>query len=472
MSSNDGETDALRSPGMTAMLARFGAALQFDDLPIAVVVRLKHCVLDTLGCCVLGASLPSVGKLAAVMATEQNAPVATVLGTRRRTSVGAAALLNGTAAHAFQLDEIHLESTLHPGPLALPAALALAEMRSPVDGRTLLTALAAGYEVGIRVGLALKGGMFRSGFHNQGTTGALVAAVTAARILGLDHVGTAHALGIAASQAAGLMAVQGGAMTKSLHCGRAAQSGVLAAQLAQIGYTGIPDVLDGAYGTFFPSFARDWAPEALIEGLGHRWHTLRVGFKNAPAANGSITAMTAVDRIMREHALEARDIAQITAFVSHNTLHHCGWPYVADKIHSVLSAQMNLRYGIAAMALDREVGVAQFDESRIRRSDILAFVERITVEHQPRFDADGGRHRIACRLIVATMDGTTHETTVLYRKGSPEDPMTPLELRHKFDQAAAILDPARREQIADQVAKLETLTGMSSFAALLVPAAS
>ena len=114
--------------------------------------------------------------------------------------------------------------------------------------------------------------MFKSGFHNQGTTGVFVAAAAAARMLQLDAQQTRHALGIAGSQAAGLMAVQDGAMTKSFHSGRAAQSGVYGALLAQSGYTGIPDVLDGAYGTFFSAFLDDWSPQALTEDLGSRWH--------------------------------------------------------------------------------------------------------------------------------------------------------------------------------------------------------
>ena len=245
--------------GPTQRLAQFSSSLRFDDLPGEVVSKAKLCILDTLGCCIFGASLQPVQKLAAMVAAEGAAQSATVFGMPLRTSASLAALLNGTSAHAFQLDEIHLESTLHPGSLALPAAFALAETGRAVDGRELITAIVAGYEVGIRIGLAAKGGMFKSGFHNQGTTGVFVAAAAAARILGLDGHQTQHAFGIAGSQAAGLMAVQAGAMTKSFHSGRAAQSGIYAAQLARSGYTGISDVLDGAYGTFFSSFLDEWS---------------------------------------------------------------------------------------------------------------------------------------------------------------------------------------------------------------------
>lgn len=451
----DGATDLTRaSAGATRNLAAFASSLTFESLPREAVEKAKLCILDTLGCCIFGNSLPSVQKLAAVILAEGAAPQATIFGRAARASPPSAALLNGTAAHAFQLDEIHIESTLHPGSLALPAAFALGETKQDATGRDLIVAMVAGYEVGLRIGLALKGGMFKSGFHNQGTTGVFVATAAAAHMLGLDCTQTDQAFGIAASQAAGLMAVQDGAMTKSFHSGRAAQSGVYAALLAQQGYTGINHVLDGAYGTFFSSFVDDWVPELLDSDLGSDWKIMRVGFKPAPASNGSITAMTAIDRIMREESLQAADIESITVFVSDNTLHHCGWPYVPERIQSVLSAQMNLFYGIAVMALDRRAEIEQFDESRIRDPESLKFIERIEVRHDSAFDAEKGRYRVGCRMVVHAR-GRAFETTVLYRKGSPEDPMSSSELEGKFRDLAGHANCINANAVTELVAKLE-----------------
>jgi 2-methylcitrate dehydratase PrpD len=453
--------------GATRRLAEFSSALRFEQLPAEVVSKAKLSILDTLGCCIFGASLPLMKKLAAMAADEGCAPTATAFGMPLRTNASMAALVNGASAHAFQLDEIHLESTLHPGSLALPAAFALAEAAKTVSGRDLITAIVAADEVGIRVGLACKGGMFKTGFHNQGTTGVFVAAAAAAHILRLDAHQTQHALGIAGSQAAGLMAVQDGAMTKSFHSGRAAQSGVYAARLAQLGYTGIPDVLEAPYGAFFSSFVDEWSEPALTDGLGTRWETLRIGFKPAPASNGSITAMTAMDRIMREHDLTAADIESVTAHVSNNTLHHCGWPYEADKVQSALSAQMNLLYGIAVMALERKNGVEQFAENKIRDPEIMAFISRIQVEHEPKFEGEGGRFRVACRLVVKTKAGKEVETIVLYRKGSPEDPMIGEELAEKFQTLTHLLGRQRSEQIVQCVDRMEGCENLTKLSVLL-----
>src|SRR5258706_7411482 len=232
--------------------------------------------------------------------------------------------------------------------------------------------------------------MFARCFHNQGTTGVFVAAAVAARVLKLDAGQTQHALGIAGSQAAGLMAVQEGAMTKGFHSGRAAQSGVYAAKLARLGYTGIPDVLETGYGGFLSSLVGESQIEPSNCELGKRWEILKVGFKPAPASNGSIVAMAALDEIIRKHQLAAGDIESVTAHVSTNTLHHCGWEYDPAKIQGVLAAQMNLRYGMAVMALERCATVAQFTGGKKPGPPHIVFGARRTEATEPKRERTRG----------------------------------------------------------------------------------
>ena len=465
MSSHDSNKPA--AP-VTRELAQWVAALRYEDLPPEVVAKVRTCVLDAIGVCLFGSTLASVQKLAAMVAEENCAGEAAVFGLPLRTSASNAALVNATSAHAFQLDEIHIEATLHPGSLAIPVALALAEAQGGVTGRELITAIVAGYEVGLRVGLAAKGGMFARGFHNQGTTGAFVAGATAARLLKLDAAQSQHALALAGSQAAGLMAVQEGAMAKGFHSGRAAQSGIYAARLARHGYTGIPDVLETHYGGFLSSLVGDIQLAPILSELGARWEILKVGFKPAPASNGSIVAMAALDEIMRADKLAAADIESVTAHVSTNTLHHCGWDYDPAKIQGVLAAQMNLRYGMAVMALERTATTAQFTEAKMRDPVIFDFVKRVKVELEPKYDGSGGKYRVACRAVVVTRDGKQHEAEVLYRKGSHEDPMTSAEIGDKFiDLAGRAASAATVNRIVDSVAKLETLDNTNALTALL-----
>lgn len=439
----------------TVTLAAFASSLQYSDIPAPVIEHAKLCLLDTVGCCIYGSTLAPVRKLLAMVLAEGAHPAASILGTNDRVSPSQAALVNATSPHAFQLDEVHTGATLHPGSVVIPAALALSDAAGGVAGKAFLAAMVAGYEVGIRVGLATRGAMFKRGYHNQGTTGTLAAAAAAARLLGLDAQATMHALGIGASQSAGLMAVQEGANAKAFHSGRASQSGVYAALLAQSGYTGIEHVLDVEYGGFFGTLVEGHDPTLLTDGLGTRWETLKVGFKASPASNGSITAMHTLERIMGEHALHADDIESICAHVSTNTLEHCGWPFDPADMKGVLAAQMSVRYGLAAMALDGKATPAQYDERRITSKDIVAFLPRLDVRAWPDYDKDPAL-RLACRLEVRARTGATYTAETLYRPGGAEDPMSTEALRRKFMMLTAdVVSEASAARIVAHIGEIE-----------------
>ena len=448
-------TPAAPSGRATAALAAFASQLELVDIPQEVIAKARLCLLDTVGCCVYGSALPPVRTLTKMVLAEGSKPLASLLGTPHRSAPAQAALVNGTAAHAFQLDEVHSGATLHPGSVVVPAALALAEAAGTISGADFLVAMIAGYEVGIRVGLATGGRMFGRGYHNQGTTGTVAAAAAAARILKLDPHATMHAMGIAASQAAGLMAVQEGANAKAFHSGRASQSGVYGALLATDGYTGIEAVLDVDYGGFYSTLVDAHDPDKLTRGLGSRWEILEVGFKSSPASNGSITAMHTLQRIMRTHGLVARDIGEISASVSTNTLEHCGWEFDPAASKGVLAAQMNLRYGLAAMALDGVATPAQYAQERIAGADIAAFLPKISVRASTAYDKDPAL-RLACTLAVRTRSGGLHTDETLYRPGGIEDPMPPEALEEKFmTLASPIVSPERAAQCMAHIQSLE-----------------
>src|SRR5262249_35658532 len=226
---------------------------------------------DGLGVALRGTTFPWTRMVREVVQAEGGNGIASLWGTPARTSLANAVLVNGTAGHAFEMDDIHKESIVHPNSLAVPVALALAEADPSLTGRDITAALALGYEVGLRIGNAATTALSLHGFHPQGRTGAFVAAAPAGRLLGLDAGKMQHALGIAGSLGAGLMAAQEGAMVKRLHAGRAAQSGLMAALLADRGFTGIPDIVEAGYGGFLSSFSRTPNIERLLEGLGDDW---------------------------------------------------------------------------------------------------------------------------------------------------------------------------------------------------------
>src|SRR5687767_1870707 len=412
----------------TRDLARFGAALQYEDLPKEVIERIKLCVLDAIGCALYGATLPWTRKVADLALAEKTAPVASLAGMGKKTSVSLAALVNGTAGHAFELDDIHKESIIHMGSLATPVAFAFAEERG-ASARDVITAMTAGYEIGARVGNAATMSLFFRGFHPQGTSGAFAAAGTGARMLGLDANRFQHALGIIGSQAGGLMAAQEGAMVKRFHSGRAAQSGVYSALLARSGFTGIPDVLEAPYGGFLTTHSDEPSAARLTEGLGTTWETLQVGYKPHASVTSIHTALDGLSEIMRENAIAAEDIAKVETGLSPMTHVHCAWDY---KAQGVTAAQMNLYYGLAVIAFDGVAFTDQYREDRLKDPKIFDFIKRIEARVDPEIEKMGAAFRHAARVKVTARDGRTFEKLALHRRGSPENPLEPEDIVYKF----------------------------------------
>jgi 2-methylcitrate dehydratase PrpD len=450
----------------TRDLAAFASRLRFGDIPAEAVSRMKDCVLDSIGCCLHGVTLPWTRKVQEMVLAEGATPAASIFGGGGKTSVSQAVLVNGTAGHAFELDDIHKESIIHPGSLAMPVAVALAEAGGgQASGRDLLTAMVAGYEVGTRVGNAATMSLFLRGFHPQGSSGAFVAAATAGRMLNLDPQQMLHALGTVGSQACGLMAAQEGAMVKRFHSGRAAQSGVYSALLARRGFTGITNVLEAPYGGFLSSLSDKPAPARLTAGLGTVWETLNVGYKPHAAVTSIHTALDALAGLMREHRLAADDIAHVEAGLSHMTHVHCAWKYEAQ---GVTAAQMNLYYGLAVIALDGAAFVDQYREERLRDPRILDFIGRIRAHVDPEIEAMGPAFRHAARLKIETRDGRTLSKEILHRRGSPENPLKPGDVEHKFRNVTrGCLSPRRIERAIELCRTLDRLPDTRELIALL-----
>ena len=449
----------------TRDLAQFAAALRFEDIPREAVECIKLSVLDSIGCCLFGATLPWTRKVAALVEGEGAQPVASLMGMGRKSSVSLAVLVNSTAGHAFELDDIHKESIVHPGSLAMPVAMAYAEAAGGAPGRDVITAMIAGYEVGTRVGSAATMSLFLRGFHPQGTSGAFVAAATAGRMLKLDAGQMQHALGIVGSQAGGLMAAQEGAMVKRFHSGRAGQSGVYSAELARRGFTGITDVLEAHYGGYLSTYSDKPNPQRLTAGLGTVWETVNVGYKPHAAVTSIHTALDALADLMRESKLGADDIAEVDAGLSHMTHVHCAWEY---KAQGVTAAQMNLYYGLAVIALDGMAFVDQYREDRLRDPQILDFITRVRAHVDPGIEAMGAAFRHAARVTVRTRDGRTLTREILHRRGSPENPLQPADVEYKFRNVArACLTQAHTDRVMKLVGVLETLDSTAELIGIL-----
>src|SRR4051794_5417787 len=223
----------------TRGVAQFVSALGFDAIPAEVRHRIKLLMLDAIGCGLYAAGLEWSRILQRTLGEVDSTRACAVWGTSQKLSAPHAVLVNGSQVQGFELDDVHKVGVLHTGCLVVPPLIALAEMRPGMSGREFLVAAVAGYEIGPRVGICMGSEHIAQGWHSGATVGVYASAAAAARAMKLDAEKTVHALGIAGTQSCGLMSAQFGSMVKRMHAGRAAQSGLYAAQLADAGFTGI-----------------------------------------------------------------------------------------------------------------------------------------------------------------------------------------------------------------------------------------
>src|SRR5947199_4820707 len=296
----------------TRGLADFVSKLGYERIPAEVRDRLKLLILDALGCALYGAELEWCRILRRTVADKDDS--CGIWGTKERMSAPHAALVNGTQVQSFELDDVHRAGVLHVGAVVLPALLAVAELKRNLSGREFLAAAAAGYEVGPRVGLCMGPEHIGQGWHSGATVGVFAAAAAAARALRLPVAKTVHALGIAGTQSAGLMAAQYGAMVKRMHAGRASQSGLYGALLAEQGFTGIENVFEAEYGGFATTFSRStdrFRLSELTAGLGTTWQTMGVALKFYACVGSNHTTLDALRALQAEHQFRAEDVERI-----------------------------------------------------------------------------------------------------------------------------------------------------------------
>jgi 2-methylcitrate dehydratase PrpD len=451
----------------TQKLAHFVANLTYSDIPKDVVDHMKLCLLDTIGCGLFGSTLPW-GRILAKFAKDLGGRrESTLLGTGYKVAAPNAALANGTMIHGFELDDIHRLSILHPGSVTLPSALAVGESRKECTGKEFLTAMVAGYEAGLRVGMCVGASHLHKGYHPTGTHGTFAAAAAAGKLRGLNEEKMVHAFGIAGTQAAGLMAAQYSAMVKRMHAGRASQSGVYGALLAERGLTGITDILEADYGGYCKVMGEGKDLDRMTRGLGENYEILNVGFKTFSCCGSNFTSVEALSGIMRDQGLQASEIKKITIRSTTVTKLHVGWEY---KPEGMTAAQMNLPYCLAVMALEGETFVDQFTEEKIRDPKVLEFIKRIEVVPDLELDRMGQdyRHAIICK--VERVDGKFFERKVEFAKGGPNNPITREKVEDKFRKLAAkVLKEEKVKDLYVTIKNLDRLSSLSDLTHCLVP---
>jgi 2-methylcitrate dehydratase PrpD len=448
---------AAHDASLTERLASFVAGVTTEDVPAPVRETAAWWVLDWLGCAIAGLDTPPGRILIEHTAAQPRADVS-CLGLADGRSTQVAALHNGGVSHIVEMDDVHRAAIIHPAAVVVPAALAVAEQQR-ASGRDLLAAVTLGYEVAIRVGESV-GKTHYFHWHNTSTCGVFGAAAAAGWLLGLDAERLTWAFGNAGTQANGLWEfIADGAMSKHLHTGRAAANGVLAAELAAIGFTGARRILEGRQG-FFAATAPDGNPGAVVEGLGSGWKLPGTSIKPYPSCRHTHSSVDAALALQSEHNLAADDVERIEIDGYRSVLDLTDNPRPAH----LYAAKFSVQYCVARALTDGALRIADFTPERIAEADVRDLMLRTTVRLDPELDARAPA-ALPARVRLHLRDGRSVEETVFTARGDPEAPLSPAELRDKF--LGMVADSTYGAQGEELLATITGLDGCKDVRGLL-----
>lgn len=399
-----------------------------------------------------------------------------------------AALLNSTFIQGLELDDYHPGAPIHSGAIIVPVLLALAEHLSghgkssdspKIDGGSFLLAAILGYEIGPRIGLGLYGlDVLSRGWHSGAIFGPAAAAAAASKLLRLPADKIEDAIGIACTQAGGLMSAQYESMVKRMQHGFAARNGLFAALMAAKDYTGIKQVLERPYGGFLSNFSlgnkRDPPnrPELVTAQLGQRWEIDQIVVKPYASMAATHVPIDCIRALQEECpqllAVEnLHNISNVTVDMSEPAFKKGGWK--AKKPITMTGAQMNASYAMALQLLDRKVTVAQFlDDAQLNRSDLWSIIDKIECRHDPDFDA---AHENQWSHRVSISFGERVQQKLLHAPRSQTSPLSNDEILEKWRVTThGVLKPEEQQAIEAEVLSLENSFDVTNLVSLLLGA--
>jgi 2-methylcitrate dehydratase PrpD len=441
-------------------------AIRTRDVPGPVLARAADLFLDNLGVTLAGVVEESTVVLRRGLAALGTRGDATVIGTDERLAPPLAALANGAAAHAIEMDDTHLGGSIHLGASVLSATFAAAEL-VPASGPRCLRAAVAGYEVAARLAMALGAAAhYRRGFHPTGTCGAFGAAAAASVVLGLDVGGVTAALGVAGSQAAGSMEfLEDGAWTKRLHPGWAASAGLHAAALAGAGFRAPASIVDGRFG-FLGAYSDAADPSALAGGADYA--LMQTGVKPHACCRYSQGPIDAALALRTAHAIDPARIARVDVGIV-----AAGFPIVCEPLdakrrpRSVVDAQFSLPFSIATALVRGAAWPDDFASACLDDPAIRRVMERVHPTRDAALDARYPR-TWPCWLRITLEDGTRHEARIEHPLGDPEHFPDAATLAAKFARLATrALDPEGVRAVSDTVTAIVDTADVRTLLALL-----
>lgn len=449
-------------------IAEFAVRTQYQDLPHEVVDKVKHYVLDVIGCAVRACNEPQAEAVIAVVKEQGGVPDASVFGRGFKTSPMNAAFVNGTLGHIYDYDDDHREGTMHPSVAVFPAVFALGE-KHRVTGKEFLRALVLGLEVMIRTGEAFLGKTYYQGFHPTGTCGVFGAALGSSLLLGLTSQQTSWSLGLAGSFAAGTLEwATEGSWQKPIQAGQPAMAGILCASLARQNFVGARTIYEGPAGFIRAySYKDTYDLSRLTANLGRKWEMQDTSIKvHACCRFAGPVADCAMD--LYNQGVRADNVEQIVARVSSWTLTALMEPRERKyRPRTHVDAQFSLPYVIALSIVRNRTGVDEFKPEAFTDPAILSLADRVTAEEDPEATAAYPRSYPAT-VVARLKGGEIRKAHVDYPRGDPENPCSWEDLLKKFHQLTAPrFDAGRREKIVDTIRNLENLDDLAKLGDLL-----
>ncbi|MDE3197463.1 MAG: MmgE/PrpD family protein [Acidobacteriota bacterium] len=464
---------AAAEPQATAYAASFILDTPFTAIPHDVVELSRKSILDGLGLALAG-SIAETGGIVHQYLKENNfldSAGSTVIGTNLKSQPRFAAFANGVGIHADDYDDTQLAVArdrvygllTHPTAPVLPTALAIAEQHN-LSGRDVLHAYNLGVEVETKISEAISPRHYEDGFHSTGTVGVFGSAAAAAKLTKLDRARLLRALGIAASEAAGLRE-NFGTMTKPFHAGRAAESGITAVEFAALGWTANESILEAPRG-FFKAAGGGWDPAAIMNKLGNPWTFASPGVSIKPSPSGSLThpAIGVMLSLIREYAIKPDQVESVDVGTNKNMPNALIYHQPKDS----LQGKFSMEFCMAAALIFGKVGLSEFHDDIVNRPDVQAMIRRVNFGVNPVAEA-AGYDKMTSIVDIHLKDGRKISGRADFAKGSPANPMSFDEVAAKFtDCAGAAKWPAEKVRaVIAAVRRLEDIPRIGELTALL-----
>lgn len=443
--------------GISRQCADFVSFLSFSDLDQKTVAIAKKCIIDWLGCVLGGSSTPAASIIESLMADMGGKSQATFIGSFNKGTTLQAAMVNAYNCHILEMDDVHKSSISHPAAPVISAAFSLAEYLES-SGKDLIEAIVAGYDVMIRIGEAVSPSHYAI-WHTTSTCGAFGAAAATAKLLHLDEVETLYSLGNAGTQAAGFWEfATDKAMTKYLHCGKAAYNGLISSLMSKKGFTGATRILEGDRG-FFRACSTETNFSESFKDMGQNYRINETVYKPYASCRHTHGPINATLELRDQKGFSYEDVEDITVETYDTALRLVG----NTDFSTSPAAKFCLPYCLASALVFGKVGVTEFKEEKLKDPRIKRIVPVVKIMPTDEINSLYPS-KWASRITIKTIQGDLYSSFIEYPKGDPENTMTDTEIEDKYLELATLkVEKSKALELLQKCRSIENCDNLKNF---------